>query len=117
MGNKLAAFFFQMQRTITLIPLFWVTWLRYKGHGFESLSGLLLCVVRRLWGEGEGCFCGAVLTNTNVKTVQYAFIGFLKGTSPGYLMIFGQLLRFALYHHVKIYVMSSSSYKFVFWDF
>jgi hypothetical protein len=61
-------------------------------------------------GEG-GAFSGAVLSNTIVNTAQYAFIGFLKGTSPGYLMIFGQLLRFALYHHVKMYVMSSSSYN------
>jgi hypothetical protein len=61
-----------------------------------------------------GVFGGAVLTNVNIA--QYAFIGFLKGTPPGYLMIFGQLLRFALYHHVKMYVMSWSSYKFVLWD-
>jgi hypothetical protein len=74
-----------------------------------------LCVVHRLWEEGgEGAFGGAVLTNVN--TAQYEFIGFLKGTSAGYLMIFGQLLSFVLYHHVKMYVMSSSSYKFVLWD-
>ena len=63
---------------------------------------------------GGGAFCGAVLTNVN--TAQYAFLGFLKGTSSGYLMIFGQLLRFALYHHVKMYIMSSSSYTFMLWD-